>query len=406
MRKTLSLCLYMLLVEVVAYALVVFPVYAFQVSSSTTGYVRVASQAAVSAYQTAKLPTQAAAIASAVAAAPSGASVALRVVAGASWPALGVLVGLTLLQIYLDSNKTAAIKAAAATPGAWTVPGVTGSIMTVLQDANFVYVIFGDGRVSNGCSSVTANQLIAQGFYVFQTLALTFPPFTAGPYCAQGKPKSSGGAMPVQSAPVPATESQIANYLQTLPASDPNSLAANTSAVGAQSTAQPADQVVSQAATPSDLATTVVPASQVAPTDVVVDPNATKPAGTVTNNSTTQTTTTTTTTTVNPDGSTTKQETDSAPVSCASGSHELRTFGGILQAHMDLWKGSGLLSALNLLKTLTWPTTIPTYSLQSNLLGSFTLDFSAWSGMLTAIRSIIIAIAGFVAYKIVFVGAR
>ena len=67
---------------------------------------------------------------------------------------------------------------------------------------------------------------------------------------------------------------------------------------------------------------------------------------------------------------------------------------------MDLWKGSGLLSALNLLKTLTWPTTMPTYSLQSNLLGTFTLDFSAWSGMLTAIRSIIIAIAGFVAYKI------
>ena len=66
---------------------------------------------------------------------------------------------------------------------------------------------------------------------------------------------------------------------------------------------------------------------------------------------------------------------------------------------MDLWKGSGLLSALNLLKTLTWPTTIPTYSLQSNLLGNFTLDFSAWSGMLTAIRSIIIAIAGFVAYQ-------
>ena len=69
-------------------------------------------------------------------------------------------------------------------------------------------------------------------------------------------------------------------------------------------------------------------------------------------------------------------------------------------------QGSGLLSALNLLKTLTWPTTIPTYSLQSNLLGTFTLDFSAWSGMLTAIRSIIIAIAGFVAYRIIFVGAR
>ena len=40
MRKKLSLVLYMLLVELVAIYLVVFPVSAFQVSSSTTGYVR------------------------------------------------------------------------------------------------------------------------------------------------------------------------------------------------------------------------------------------------------------------------------------------------------------------------------------------------------------------------------
>ena len=47
-------------------------------------------------------------------------------------------------------------------------------------------------------------------------------------------------------------------------------------------------------------------------------------------------------------------------------------------ARTRLWAGSGLLSALTLLKTLTWPTAIPTYTLQSNLLGTFTLDFSAW----------------------------
>ena len=47
---------------------------------------------------------------------------------------------------------------------------------------------------------------------------------------------------------------------------------------------------------------------------------------------------------------------------------------------------------------------IPTYSLQSNLLGTFTLDFSAWSGMLTALRSLIIALSAFVAYRIIFVG--
>jgi hypothetical protein len=71
---------------------------------------------------------------------------------------------------------------------------------------------------------------------------------------------------------------------------------------------------------------------------------------------------------------------------------------------MTRWQGTGLLSALNLLKTLTWPTAIPTYSLQSSLLGTFTLDFSAWSSLLTALRSLIIALAAFVAYRIIFVG--
>ena len=101
----------------------------------------------------------------------------------------------------------------------------------------------------------------------------------------------------------------------------------------------------------------------------------------------------------------TQQEDSTSSVSCSAGNHDQRTFGSVLQDHLNLWQGSGLLSALNLLKTLTWPSTIPTYSLQSNLLGTFTLDFSAWSGMLTAIRSIIIAIAGFVAYRIIFVGS-
>ena len=93
-----------------------------------------------------------------------------------------------------------------------------------------------------------------------------------------------------------------------------------------------------------------------------------------------------------------------ARVSCSAGNHDPRTFGSVLQDHLKQWKGSGLLSALNLLKTLTWPTAIPTYSLLSSLFGSFTLDFSAWSGMLTALRSLIIALAAFVAYRIIFVG--
>jgi hypothetical protein len=38
--------------------------------------------------------------------------------------------------------------------------------------------------------------------------------------------------------------------------------------------------------------------------------------------------------------------------------------------------------------------------------GTHTLDFSGWTGILVALRSLMIAIAGFVAYKIIFVGGR
>ena len=49
MRKNLTLLLYCAFVDVVAYTLVVLPAYAFQIGSSGTGYVRIASQAATAA---------------------------------------------------------------------------------------------------------------------------------------------------------------------------------------------------------------------------------------------------------------------------------------------------------------------------------------------------------------------
>jgi hypothetical protein len=88
------------------------------------------------------------------------------------------------------------------------------------------------------------------------------------------------------------------------------------------------------------------------------------------------------------------------------GNHDQRTFGGVLQQHMSLWQGSGLYSALNLLKTLTWPTAFQTYSLTSTTWGTFTIDFSAYATVVAALRTIIIALASFVAYRIVFVGGR
>jgi hypothetical protein len=141
----------------------------------------------------------------------------------------------------------------------------------------------------------------------------------------------------------------------------------------------------------------------VGPTDAVVDPNAPKPAGTE-NQSVTQTTTTTTTTTTNPDGSTTDTQQDSAVVSCSGGEHDGRSFGSILQTHITTWQGSGLLSALALLQTLTWPETLPTITFTSATWGTHQVDFNQWASVFTVLRTLTIAGAGFAAYRIIFVG--
>jgi hypothetical protein len=151
---------------------------------------------------------------------------------------------------------------------------------------------------------------------------------------------------------------------------------------------------------PAEMPTTVVPANNVPAGSSVVDPNA--PAPTEQTQSTQQSSTTTTTT--NPDGSQTDQTT--ASVSCASGQHSTRTFGSVLQDHYNVWSASGLLGTLEVLKNLSWPTTFPTYTLQSSVMGTFTFDFNAWSGVINALRALVIAGAGFVAYRIIFIGGH
>lgn len=417
MRKTLTRVLYLLFVDLMSYILVVLPAYSFQVSSSTTGYVRIATQAAQAAMVSAQRSATLAAVAPLISATSAG-SVAVRMVAGSvGWPALGIVAGMTLAMLYYDATKVAAIKAAAASPGAVTVNGVAVSGTLKACSAN------------PSCNTASYDQYLVTGY-------LPFPPAPnsvtcdstgfgsggwGGPYSMAGETgcvwvhtTSHPADLAVQGAGTPATATQIHTYIGGLPSGDANSVESNTIPVGAQTVPTPADSTASNPVPDTGLATTVVPAAQVTGTDLVVNPNATAPTGTQTTHTTTQpttgTSTTTTTTTTNPDGSvtTTSTHTDSetAVASCASGNHEQRTFGSILSDHLALWQGSGLLSALTLLKTLTWPTTIPTYALSSSLFGNFTLDFSAWAGMLTALRSLIIAIAGFVAYRIVFVGAK
>lgn len=418
MRKKLSLMLYMLLVEAVACYLVVFPVYAFQVSSSTTGYVRVASQAAVSSMVAAQRVATLSSVASLVSSSTAG-TIGVRLVAGAvGWPALGIVAGVTLAMLYYDATKTAQIKAAAAGPAPWTIPGWTNTF----TGANTMSAVTDPSWPQYDYSLKTAFAPYPPAPNPSTCQYLTMPNGWSGPWSFNGQTcvylhqsaAQYNTTDPSFGAVTPATPTQIQTYVGGLPASNSLSIESNTVPVGAQVTPTSSDSTASNPVPATQLPTAVVPASQVGPTDLVVDPNATPSPGTTQTNTATQpttgTSTTTTTTTTNPDGSTTKTETkteeETAPVSCSVGNHEPRSFGGILQTHMETWKGSGLLSALNLLGTLVWPTTSPTYTLTSAFLGTFTFDFTAWAGMLLAIRSVIIAIAGFVAYKIIFVGGR
>ena len=116
---------------------------------------------------------------------------------------------------------------------------------------------------------------------------------------------------PVPFTPIQApTPQQVADYLTGLPAGNPNAPESHIDADRARGLTDPCDNVTTNPVTPSQIAPTVKPASQVTPTDTVIDPNAPAPAGAQPPVPATQTTTTTTTTTTNPDGSTTTQDED------------------------------------------------------------------------------------------------
>ena len=69
-----------------------------------------------------------------------------------------------------------------------------------------------------------------------------------------------------------------------------------------------------------------------------------------------------------------------------------------------MWASSGLLSTLNLLKSLTWPSTLPVIALPSAFFGNQQVDFNQWAWFFTVLRTLVIAIASFAAYRIIFVG--
>ncbi|HKY71930.1 MAG TPA: hypothetical protein VJL88_08420, partial [Nitrospira sp.] len=203
------------------------------------------------------------------------------------------------------------------------------------------------------------------------------------------------------SSPAPPSTQQVANYLSSLPTSNALAPESQNQPVGTTGTAPVGTATTTDIpVTPTQMPTTVKPSSTGATGDSVVNPN--EPAPQQTTQQQTQSATTTTTT--NPDGSQTEQQT--ATVTCSGGQHNARSFGSVLQDHYNVWSASGLLGTLELLKNLSWPTTFPTYTLQSTVMGTFTFDFNAWSGVINALRALVIAGAGFVAYRIIFIGGH
>ena len=371
MRKTVTKGMYLLLTEMIAIYLIAFPVHAFQVSSSSTGYVRVATASAISAYQVAQRAAFTGALASAVSA-PTVASVAVRLATGpVGWGLLGVSAALTLASMYYSSQEVQTVKTAAlaAQPAVVNIPN---------------YAMPSNGTFYDGCTPLTV------GCVQILTVPNGIP---AGPGCgffpATSYPLSTGtppaGWVAIQMSwnglcnnhyqytyhgtnapykgavapPASLTQTQAQTYINSLPAGNPNSIESQTDPLGLGVPAPAAETVTILPVSPTEVVPTVKPVSQVAPTDAVIDPNAPPPAGPQPEVPSTQTTTT------NPDGSVTEQEASTSSVSCSVGNHDTRTFGSVLQEHLTRWQGTGLL---------------------------------------TALRSLIIALAAFVAYRIIFVG--
>ena len=369
-----------------------------------TGYVRVMTLTQYNALLTARASAQTSLVATSIAA--NSGSVALRMVTGpAGWAALGISAGLTLAQIYYSQSQVQTIVANNTAQGV-SIPGFT----------NYPNMTGGncDGTYCNGPNPYDQWISIPSGNPNFPQCNPPVPGPPPSGWAGWNTVQQYYGCFAFHQSTSPSTKAtfstqqatgpQIATYLHTLPANDPNALPNNTTPVGYGTSPTPATNTTTDPVDPTQAQTTVVPATQVPGGSVVVDPNAVPPAGTPTTTTTTQTDSTTNTTTTNPDGSTTTQTQTDATVACSTAEHDPRTFGTILQTHLDTWKGSGIAGQLALLQNLTWPSSLPTLSFHSGLLGNFTYDFNEWAGSFLALRAIVIAGAGFAAYRIIFVG--
>ncbi len=386
---------------------------------SPQAYSRVVAQAEWIAYQAAQRSATIATVA-ADAAVASPASVAIRAVAGpVGWAALGVTAGIALYQTFYSQDKINAVVQAGAPQPTWAITNGSGGGWTVGPGGS--YAPYQYAKVS----TTIAPPCLGDGSpYTYDWMV---GPFPENNYPIVGTIRYGTSAGTINGSPIDvylchvqsaagtqsqtgggtATVQSITNYLTNLPASDPNSIESNSKPLGLGTVPDSGASTVINPVSPAQMPTTVKPTSQVGPTDIVVNPSVPPPANQQQTTPTTQTSTTTTTTTNNPDGSVTQTKSTTASASCTTAAgHDQRTLGTVLQAHQATWNTTGLIGAVTLLKTLTWPSALPVVTVTTTMLGSFSVDFNQWAWVFTALRTLIIAIASLAAYRIIFVGGR
>jgi hypothetical protein len=419
---------YALFVSLISISAALTPAAAFQLSP--VAYSRVIVDAEMIAMQAAARLTLADAVAAA-AIIPTPVGLAIKVVAvglTAVGLTLGIPLGTALYELDYSGADLEAVRNAAAPVVGFTVPNVTYPIAaggacpaapyqgaaTCTTAATYdQYVAF------NICGSGQPYVPMPENWIFIQNL-------NTGSGCAGGLITRihtwghlSGTSSAGQTVTTPATQTQVADAVAALPSSDPYSLEARyrPQGLGVPSEAPAGVPVVSVPVTVPEAQTVVKPTTEVLPTDTVVVRDVPPPVGTVTQAATTNTVTKTTTGTktetvvVNPDGSTTttttasSTETEEQTGACAAaGNHDFRTPASVMSAHWGTWQESSFVGSLAVFSNLVFPGSIPVLTFPTTLFGNFTVDLTTYGWVFTAIQSIMIAVAGMVAVRLVFAG--
>jgi hypothetical protein len=285
--------------------------------------------------------------------------------------------------MYYSQPDLAAIKTASSTPGGWQVESTNAGTQTFPglgtnspANANYPNATIQFSATNVPLCAVDTEYQHDWVVGPFQSVSTAV--FFAGNFFVNGPAVGGqslyvchrkgipGSPAPLQDALIPPTPQQAANYLTGLPTSDPKSVEAHTNPVGttgtrSQRTIPSRSLWLRVKCRPRSNRSLCLPEISLSSTTSATSqhPAAEYAAAN--------------------DDHHHNDHTESRRLDDAAGRnpsdhvlygrvHENRTFGTVLQAHQTMWASSGLLSTLNLLKSLTWPSTLPVIALALGLL--------------------------------------